>query len=483
MDVLAQLARQGAMIERLAADSRRAGPGVAFFAWPGERADGRAHIADAVGRGAAAVLWEAEGFAWRAQWRVPNAAVPGLRRQAGALAHAFYGRPSQTLWTCGVTGTNGKTTCSQWIAATLGAAGTKCAVVGTLGAGFPGALEDAGHTTPDVLELHRLLADFRRQGAGAVAMEVSSHALAQGRVDGVAFDCALFTNLTHDHLDYHGTMQAYAEAKARLFDAEGLGCAVVNLDDAFGAQLAARLAARGVRTIGTRMTPGRAPGEFLVATRIEGRRVSIASSWGDAEATIPALGAYNVANALGVAGALLARGMAFGDAVRALADLPEVPGRMQRLGGAQAPLVVIDYAHSPDALENVLRALRPEAQARGGALVVVFGAGGDRDRAKRAPMGEAAGRLADRVLLTSDNPRGEDPLAILREIAEGAGGRCAQEPDRARAIERAIAAADAADLVLIAGKGHETTQEIAGRRLPFSAAEAARAALARRGKR
>ena len=471
------------MIERLAADSRRTGPGVAFFAWPGERADGRAHIAEAIARNAAAVLWEAEGFAWRAEWRVPNAGVAGLRAQAGALAHAFYGRPSEALWTCGVTGTNGKTTCSQWIAAALGAAGCKCGVIGTLGAGFPGALEDAGHTTPDVLDTHRLLAEFRRAGAAAMAMEVSSHALAQRRVDGVAFDCAVFTNLTHDHLDYHGTMHAYAEAKARLFEGQGLGCAVLNLDDAFGAQLAARLAARGVRTIGYRMSPGRAPGEYLFAARVVGRRVAIDSSWGRAEATVPALGAYNVANALGVAGALVASGMAFDDAVRALERLPDVPGRMQRLGGEGAPLVVIDYAHSPDALENVLRALRPEAEARGGALAVVFGAGGDRDRAKRAPMGGVAARLADRVLLTSDNPRSEDPLAILREISAGIGGSCAQEPDRARAIGAAIAAAGDADVVLIAGKGHESTQEIAGRRLPFSDADTARAALARRGKR
>lgn len=480
MDPFAQLARQGAMIERLSADSRRAGPGVAFFAWPGERADGRGHIAEAIGRGAAAVLWEAEGFAWRAEWRVPNAPVAGLRRQAGALAHAFYGRPSAALWTCGVTGTNGKTTCSQWIAAALGAAGRKCGVIGTLGAGFPGALEDAGHTTPDVLELHRLLAQLRRAGAAAAAMEVSSHALAQGRVDGVAFDCALFTNLTHDHLDYHGTMHAYGEAKARLFDGDGLACAVLNLDDAFGVQLAARLAARGVRTIGYRLTPGSAMGEFLAAAHVAGSRVTIASTWGEATVALPVLGAYNVANALGVAGALVASGMPFADAARALERLPEVPGRMQRLGGERAPLVVIDYAHSPDALENVLRALRAEASARGGKLVAVFGAGGDRDRAKRAPMGEVGSRLADRVVLTSDNPRSEDPLAILREIAGGIGGAFEQEPDRARAIALAIGEATERDVVLIAGKGHEPYQEIAGRREPFSDADVARAALERR---
>jgi UDP-N-acetylmuramoyl-L-alanyl-D-glutamate--2,6-diaminopimelate ligase len=483
MDPLAQLARQGAMIERLAADSRACAPGVAFFAYPGERADGRRFIPDALARGAAGVLWEAEGFAWDSAWRVPNVAVPGLRGAAGALAHEFYGRPSEPLWTCGVTGTNGKTTCSQWIAAALNGAGVKCGVIGTLGTGFPGALEDAANTTPDALELHRRLAAMHRQGARAVAMEVSSHGLEQGRVGGVAFDCALFTNLSHDHLDYHGTMDAYAAAKARLFDAEGLGCAVLNLDDVFGAQLAGRLAARGVRTIGYSLVSAPATGEFLYAQAIEAGRLRIASSWGEAEGALGALGRFNVSNALGVAGALVAQGMDFGEAVRRLAQLPDVPGRMQRLGGAGAPLVVVDYAHTPDALAQVLAALRPVAQARGGRLAVVFGAGGDRDRAKRAPMGEAAARLADRVVLTSDNPRSEDPRAILRDIEAGMRAAHEIEPDRARAIEAAIAAAAPADVVLLAGKGHERVQEIGAQRLPFSDAEVARAALARRGAR
>jgi UDP-N-acetylmuramoyl-L-alanyl-D-glutamate--2,6-diaminopimelate ligase len=480
MDPLAQLARQGAMIDRLAADSRRCAPGVAFFAYPGERADGRRFIADAVARGASGVLWDAADFAWDPAWRVPNAAVPDLRRQAGPLAHEFYGRPSEALWTCGVTGTNGKTTCSQWIAAALSGAGAKCGVIGTLGAGFPGALEQARNTTPDALELHRSLAAMRRQGAVAVAMEVSSHGLQQGRVAGVAFDCALFTNLSHDHLDYHGTMDAYAAAKARLFDAEGLACAVLNVDDVFGAQLAQRLSARGVRTIGYSLVSAGATREFLFAAAAADGRVKIVSTWGEAEAAFGALGRFNVANALGVTGALVAQGMAFADAVRCLAALPEVPGRMQRIGGPGEPLVVIDYAHTPDALEQVLRALRPVAESRGGRLAVVFGAGGERDRAKRAPMGAAAARLADHIVLTSDNPRGEDPQAILLEIQAGVDAPHAVEPDRARAIGRAIAGAADADVVLIAGKGHEAVQEIAGRRLPFSDAAVARAALGRR---
>jgi UDP-N-acetylmuramoyl-L-alanyl-D-glutamate--2,6-diaminopimelate ligase len=474
------------VIERLASDSRRCAPGVAFFAYPGAAADGRAHIPEAIRRGAAGVLWEAEGFTWRDEWRLPNVPVQGLKAQAGVLAHAFYGRPSEALWTCGVTGTNGKTSCSQWIAAALTGAGAKCGVLGTLGAGFPGALADAGNTTPDALELHRMLAAMRREGAAAVAMEVSSHGLDQGRVNGVAFDCALFTNLTHDHLEYHGSMQAYAAAKARLFECEALACAVLNLDDAFGVQLATRLRARGVRTIGYSLSAGGvAPGsvdEFLAAARIAPERLELATSWGAAQTAFQPLGRFNVANALGVLGCLLAYGLPFAQALAALAALPPVPGRMQRVG--DAPLTVVDYAHSPDALDKVLQALRPVAQARGGRLAVVFGAGGDRDRTKRAPMGAAASRLADRIVLTSDNPRGEDPLDILRDIEAGVSAPHEVEPDRARAIALAIDGAADADVVLIAGKGHESFQEVAGRREPFSDAVVARAALARRaGKR
>jgi UDP-N-acetylmuramoyl-L-alanyl-D-glutamate--2,6-diaminopimelate ligase len=305
-------------------------------------------------------------------------------------------------------------------------------------------------------------------------------------VNGVAFDCALFTNLTHDHLEYHGTMQAYAAAKARLFDAEGLACAVLNLDDAFGAQVAARLRARGVRTIGYSLSPsGIAPGsvsEFVAAAHLAPGELELATSWGAARTAFAPLGRFNAANALGVLGCLLAYGMPFTQAVAALAELPPVAGRMQRVG--DAPLTVVDYAHSPDALDKVLQALRPLAQARGGRLVIVFGAGGDRDRSKRAPMGVAASRFADRLVLTSDNPRSEDPLSILREVEAGVTAPRTVEPDRARAIALAIDEAADADVVLIAGKGHEPYQEVAGRREPFSDAEVAGAALARRaGKR
>jgi UDP-N-acetylmuramoyl-L-alanyl-D-glutamate--2,6-diaminopimelate ligase len=472
------LAAQGAVIERLTADSRRCAPGSAFFAYPGEKADGREHIADALRRGASAVLWDEEGFAWRAEWRVPNAPVRELKQRAGLLAADFHGRPSEQLWVCGVTGTNGKTSCSQWIAATLERFGTKSGVIGTLGTGFPGALHDTANTTPDALELQATLKDMRAAGARAVAIEVSSHGLVQGRVNGVRFSCALFTNLSHDHLDYHGTMQAYAEAKARLFATPGLQTAVLNLDDAFGVELARRLAGR-VRTIGYSLRPvdrGTVDEPISLDPGMD-----LASSWGRAKLATRQLGRFNLSNVLGVLGALVAHGVPFADAVRLVAELPDVPGRMQVVG--ERPLVVIDYAHTPDALEKVLDALRPVAAKRGGRLAVVFGAGGDRDPAKRPLMGAAAARRADRVLITSDNPRSEDPLRIINAVAGGAGERVEREPDRRRAIEAVLLAAAAEDVVLIAGKGHESYQEIAGQRLPFSDQAVARAALAMRGGR
>jgi UDP-N-acetylmuramoyl-L-alanyl-D-glutamate--2,6-diaminopimelate ligase len=470
VEVFTQLARMGVTLEGLSSDSRRCAPGVAFLAYPGEVGDGRRHIAEAIQRGASAVLWEQDRFQWRQEWRLPNVPVQGLKQQAGALAHEFYGRPSESLWVCGVTGTNGKTSCSQWIAALL----DKTAVIGTLGAGFPGALSGAVNTTPDAIEIQSLLKKFRDRGAGAVAMEVSSHGLVQGRVNAVRFACALFTNLSHDHLDYHGTMSRYAAAKAKLFDMPGLQAAVLNLDDPLGAELARRLAGR-MRTIGYSLSPQRPVGvdEYLLARS----ETEIESSWGRATVRLPVIGRFNLSNALGVLGCLVAGGIAFEQGAARLARLPPVPGRMQAVG--EEPLVVIDYAHTPDALENVLQALRPVAARRGGRLAVAFGAGGDRDPGKRPLMGEVAARLADRVLITSDNPRSEDALAIIEAIRQGAP-RAEVEPDRAHAIQEIVSSAQPRDVVLIAGKGHENYQEIAGRRLPFSDAEQARAALARR---
>ena len=461
MEIFERLAAQGAMIERLVSDSRRAAPGAAFFAYPGEKADGRAFIGDAVGRGAAAGVWEPAGFHWRGQWRVPNVAVPQLKQRASALAGEFHGHPSHAIWMCGVTGTNGKTSCSQWIAAALSRAGTKAAVVGTLGSGYPGAMDDVGNTTPDALELQARLASFRDEGAGAVAMEVSSHGLVQGRVSGVRFACALFTNLSQDHLDYHGTMEAYAEAKARLFAMPALQAAVLNLDDPMGARLAGRLHGQ-LRTIG--YTLGAASGSDEVL-RLDDA-LGLSSPWGRAQLVTRQVGRFNLANVLGVVGCLVAYGVPFAEAVALVADLPNVAGRMEKVG--DHPLVIVDYAHTPDALEKVLDTLRPVARQRGGELVVVFGAGGDRDPVKRPLMGAAASRLADRVVITSDNPRSEDPARIMDDIAAGVGGLARREVDRRRAIEMAVREAAEQDVVLIAGKGHEGYQEIAGRRFPFS---------------
>jgi UDP-N-acetylmuramyl-tripeptide synthetase len=456
------------MIEQLASDSRRCAPGVAFLAYPGEAADGRAHIGDAIRRGASAVLWEKgreeAAFAWRDEWRVPNVAVSDLKQRAGELAAEFYGRPSESLWMCGVTGTNGKTSCSQWISAALNRKHVRSGVIGTLGYGTPGSLHPLANTTPDALEVQALLRKFLDEKTQAVAMEVSSHGLVQGRLNAVAFDCALFTNLSHDHLDYHGTMQAYAAAKEKLFDTPGLSVAVLNFDDAMGVRLATRLKDKGVRVIGYGFADAAAVAadEYLPAKLLPPEHAR-------------QVGRFNLANVLGVLGCLLAFGLDRKEAAALLADLPPVPGRMQRVG--ERPLVVVDYAHTPDALEKVLQALRPVAQERRAKLAVVFGAGGDRDPAKRPLMGAVAARLADRVLVTSDNPRGEDPLEIIRQI-----GIAPSEPDRARAIEKIIAESEPRDVVLIAGKGHEDYQEVAGKRLPFSDAEVARAAIAKREK-
>jgi UDP-N-acetylmuramoyl-L-alanyl-D-glutamate--2,6-diaminopimelate ligase len=481
--VLEELQRQGVTAKSLCADSRALAPGDVFLAYPGARTDGRRFIAEALARGAAAVLWEREGYRFDAA--VPNLAVDDLRALSGWIAHLVYGRPTEKLWTVGVTGTNGKTSVSQWVAQALTSLGRRCATIGTLGCGFPGKLEEGLNTTPEALAVHRLCAGYLERGAQAMAMEVSSIGLHQGRTNGVHFDVAVFTNLTRDHLEYHGSMAAYAAAKRRLFDAPGLKAAVLNVDDALGRRIAHELAGRNLRVTGYTLGAGNTAGLDValaaedVAATPSGLRFTAVAPQGCARIEVPLLGEFNVANLLAVLGTLLASAVPFERAAAALRSLTAVPGRMQAVGGDGQPLAVIDYAHTPDALDKALRTLRDTAAARGGRLVCVFGCGGNRDPGKRPLMGEVAARRADSVILTSDNPRDEDPRAILADIARAApGARTIVE--RAEAIRAAIAAADARDVVLIAGKGHETYQEIAGRRLPFSDVECARAALARR---
>ncbi|MDW8322656.1 MAG: UDP-N-acetylmuramoyl-L-alanyl-D-glutamate--2,6-diaminopimelate ligase [Burkholderiales bacterium] len=460
----------------LSADSRRISPGDVFLAFPGRAHDARAFIAQAAAAGAAAVVWEAQGFAWPEHVHLPNLPVHGLRALAPLLAARWYGEPSQALWMSGVTGTNGKTSIAHWLGQSLDACGRRAAILGTLGNGLIGALAPASHTTPDCVTLQRLLAEYRAAGAQAVAMEVSSHALDQGRVEGVHFDVAILSNLSRDHLDYHGDMATYAAAKAKLFGWPDLKWAVLNLDDEFGLSLYERLQGSRVERLGY----GFAAGELRAAqlrVSATGLAFRVHTPWGSGEVASPVLGAFNAYNLLAVLGGLLAAGVDLDTALARLAEVRPVTGRMQTLRADSGPTVVVDYAHTPDALEQTLKALRGLTRGR---LICVFGAGGGRDRGKRPLMGAVAAQLADRVIVTADNPRNEDPAHIAADILAGMPPGQDVILDRASAIRTAVLEAGAEDVVLIAGKGHETYQEVHGARLPFSDLEVARAALTQR---
>lgn len=479
--ILDALASQGIQPTGVADDSRQVRAGDLFLAYAGDTVDGRRYIPDAIARGCCAVLWQPEGdFVWNAAWRLPRICAHGLRALAGPLAHEIYRFPSESLSLVAVTGTNGKTTVSQWVASTHPG---KCATIGTLGAGFPGELADTGFTTPEASTLMRCLADFRSQGALACALEASSIGIEEGRMNGVRVDVAVFTNFTRDHLDYHGSMEAYAAAKAKLFVWPHLRTAIINLDDPLGIQLMGETAA--TRILGYTLEDGHRDimgvirAENLLATA-EGQRFTLVAPNGKATVATRLLGRYNISNLLAVAGVLIDAGLSLSETARRLSRLQPPPGRMESVGGEAEPLVVVDYAHTPDALENALTALRQVATARAGRLVAVFGCGGDRDQGKRPLMGDVATRLADRVILTSDNPRRENPDAILAAIALSAPG-AEILVDRATAIHRAVVEAAPADVVLLAGKGHEPYQEIAGVRTLFSDLDQAeKALLARR---
>ena len=479
-DIAALLARLPVPVTRITSDSRRMNAGDAFAAYPGAHDDGRRYIGEAVNRGAGSILWDPQGFSWDHQWKLPHLPIDDLKLALGAIADHVYGHPLRELWMVGVTGTNGKTSCAHWVAAGLDAAGRRSALLGTLGNGMWGALQPATNTTPDAAELHETLRALKDAGAESVSMEVSSHGLDQGRVNAVAFDVALFTNLSRDHLDYHGTMAAYGAAKSRLFRWPGLRVAVINADDAFGKSLIDQARAKGRKVLTYGFAAADVVGGRLV-TSPSGLSFTVETPWGKGEIHSPLVGAFNAANLLGVISVLLVSGVAFESAIAFLAEAQAPPGRMQRLGGGSTPLVVIDYAHTPDALDKVLSALRPAVAAEG-ELVCVFGCGGDRDRGKRAEMGRVAAQLGDRVIITSDNPRGEDPEAIASDIVHGIRDtgkrRYAIVLDRASAIAMAIREAKPGDVILLAGKGHETYQERAGVRTPFLDAEHATRVLA-----
>ena len=476
-DILAALRNQGVPVHTLTADSRDVRPGDVFLAYPGELSDGRNYIPAALERGAAAVVYEANG-ADIGTLSIPHLAVENLRHIVAPLASEVYGNPSRQLWLAGVTGTNGKTSVTQWLAQSFKQLGKRCAVIGTLGNGYPGALQPSPNTTPNALTLQQALQHFVEDEADACAIEVSSIGIEEGRIDATRFSVAVFTNFTRDHLDYHSSMEAYAAAKMRLFDWPGLKTAVINLDDPFGLQILAHINRR-IPCIGYTLNNVKAPvDECLAAEHLHMNQAGLSFDVHGLRVQSQLVGRFNASNMLAVMATLRAYGISLQDAVRACASLQAPPGRMQILGGERnQPLVVVDYAHTPDALEKVLETLREVAVARGGKLHCVFGCGGDRDAGKRPLMGAVAERHADRVLVTSDNPRSEDPSTIIAAIVAGMKGQVDVTPDRAAAIRSAITAAAADDVILLAGKGHEDYQESKGERQPFSDLDEAAKAL------
>lgn len=466
-------------------DSRKVGPGDGFIAWPGAASDGRQFVPGALAQGAAACLVEREGVEAFGFERPEVAAYPQLKAQAGPIAAEFFGRPTQAIDVLAVTGTNGKTSTAWWLAQALSSVAPDaipCGLIGTLGTGRPPQVEFTGLTTPDPVLLQAQFRRFADQGLAACAIEASSVGIVERRLDGTLVRVAIFTNFTQDHLDYHGTMQAYWDAKARLFQWPGLRAAVLNVDDVRGTELAQSLHG-GTLDLWTCscQQPAR-----LVARDIAyadgGLRFAVQEGAAREELSTQLIGQYNVSNLLGVIGAMRAMGVPLAQAVRACGALLPVPGRMERLASAGQPLVAVDYAHTPDALDKALQALQPLARQRGGKLWCVFGCGGDRDPVKRPLMAAVAEKNADQVVVTSDNPRGEKPENIISQILLGLShDRCVQvQADRGLAIAETIAAAAPEDVVLIAGKGHEDYQEIGGVRHPFSDRERARAALAAR---
>ncbi|MCE7914024.1 MAG: UDP-N-acetylmuramoyl-L-alanyl-D-glutamate--2,6-diaminopimelate ligase [Nitrosomonas sp. PRO4] len=488
-----QLDDIGVSINNLVSDSRKINPGDTFLAYAGEKNDGRNYIPQAIAAGANAILWDPQDFSWNPAWHIPALPISELREKVGWIASYVYGEPSKKLWTIGITGTNGKTSCCHWYAQAMTGLDKKAAVIGTLGNGFDGALESSENTTPDAAVLQRLLADYKQQGASCVAMEVSSHGLMQGRINGTTFSVAVLTNLSRDHLDYHQDMDAYAAAKARLFFWPELKYAVINMDDVLGVELSRQLANKKTEIIGYGFQYpeiGYYAKHFKMVygsnlkADINGIEFDIEYEGNSEHVRINLLGKFNASNLLAVTASLLASGINLSDAVRSLQHIRPIPGRMEKFTAAGQPIVIVDYAHTPDALEKALCTLREilrttaihlsgkDKQKHQPRLYCVVGCGGDRDKGKREMIGEVATRLADDVIFTSDNPRSENALNIIKDIAAGASSNNYQiEVDRASAIYQAADNAQLGDIVLIAGKGHEKFQEIKGKKIPFSDAE------------
>lgn len=475
-------------ITGIALDSRQVQAGDLFIAIQGAEMDGAAFIPQAIDAGAVAILIEKgrviEGPINNA---VPVIGIENLSEYVSDIAGVFYGHPSKQIAITAITGTNGKTTCSRLYAELIEILSNNAAAfVGTLGYGMAGTTVDAdipalgqtGLTTPDAVAMQRILAELESKGAGTVAMEVSSHSLVQRRVAGLQIDTAVFTNLSRDHLDYHGDLASYAAAKSRLFAMSGLKNAVINIDDSIGRMIAANLEPQ-IRAITYSVDGQGDASQADISCRTigispEGLRAAICTPWGSGELKSSLLGKFNLANLLAVIGAAIAQGFELADILQAVPQLRAVPGRMELVDASASPSVVVDYAHTPDALEKALQALRVHCQ---GNLWVVFGCGGDRDIGKRAEMGAIAETNADRVIVTSDNPRSEDPHQIINHIVQGTSREVIVESDRRAAIHHGILEADKNDVVLIAGKGHEDYQILGAQRLPFSDQGEARLAL------
>lgn len=464
------------LVKGLALDSRLIQPGEAFFALLGTREDGRRFIQDAIARGAVAVVTELSAPLDLGEWPIPVVYIAGLTKKVSRIAGKFYGHPSSHLKVLATTGTNGKTTCTQLLAQAYTHLGIPATTIGTLGLGTRAQFREASLTTPDAISLQRILHMCVEEKEAVVAMEVSSHALDQGRVEDIRFSSAIFTNLTQDHLDYHGSMNAYGLAKQHLFELPHLKNAILNADDPFSRTL--------IRMLSPSVTPISYTVEginplvgseiFYQATALQpgekGIRFRVMSPYGTEEVHLRLIGAFNVSNALAVLATLVAEGVPFSDACQVLGRVDSAAGRMQRLGGGNLPWVVVDYAHTPDALKQVLIALRAHCKRR---LWVVFGCGGDRDKGKRPLMAQAALQYADKVVVTTDNPRTEDPRQIAQDILEGCVNAkdVIVELDRREAIRYAVLHALPEDIILVAGKGHEKVQIVGHEKIPFEDAE------------
>lgn len=465
-------------IARLTLDSRQIQPQDLFIALKGTQVDGRQYISDAIARGASAVLTDAatadEVITW--QQHIPIISIPQLTEQLGFIAAHFYGEPAQHLRMIGVTGTNGKTSCSHYIAQCLQQTGERCGVIGTLGSGFYGALGSAGLTTPDAVSLQALLAQFYQQGATSIAMEVSSHSIHQQRINAIPFEIGVFTNLSQDHLDYHHTMANYAAVKRHFMLEMPVRARIINADDQYGARWLEE-SAEHEATFAYALAPAsqwslNIPLIYPIDPEFthDGIFTRVHTPWGEGDLCVPLLGEFNLSNALAVLAALCVYGMPLPVVLAQLARIEPVVGRMQCLGGHSQPLIVVDYAHTPDALANVLRALRSHTA---GQLICIFGCGGDRDQEKRPMMASIVEQIADKIIVTNDNPRNEDPQFIAQQILAGFNHpeKVVVELDRASAIKYGIQSASERDCVLIAGKGAEQYQQIGRQKIPFSDAE------------